>query len=79
MKQVTFNLNMNIGVMLTEHGVRRYTESEGVAPNVYDGITYIVGWKLFDIFGDMIWHGNPNLPFSMNVVITVPEKEIKDA
>lgn len=75
-----FNLNRLIGVDLTIHGFKRYKSRTGSTP-IYsaDGLVYLPGWQIFSMFGDMIWHGNPNLPFSMDVVVTVPEKEIKDA
>lgn len=65
---VEFNLNFPIAVKLTSAGLNRYYDRVGRLPDIDEGgLSYFPGWRLFELFGDMIYHGNKDLPFDMNI------------
>ncbi len=46
------------------------------APIDDNGYTQMQLWEVMHIFGDYLYHGNPNLPFEMN--ITISDEYLKD-
>lgn len=83
------NLNDYVKVKLTEEGRDAYRISDRADfSRVENNTLRIQLWELAYIFGNLLWHGNPNLPFeSMEVeferdgsypFFTVPVRDLEE-
>lgn len=75
-----YNLNDEIKIELAPLGVQKIVSSGCFKCSVkYENeIPYFIGplWEVMQVFGDFMYHGNPNLPFkSMNFVFIKPYKK----
>lgn len=70
------NLNSQVTVTLTATGAKRFNDRMRIVPdccwtrrNAGENLTLPL-WDIANTFGDLLFHGNPDLPFkSMNVEI----------
>ena len=73
---MNINLNRYVKVKLTDYGlgIHKYTklyDPQTYRPPIIDeqGYTKFQLWDLMNIFGDVMYLGNPNVPFEGNEII----------
>lgn len=82
--KTSFNINDEVWVELTRAGIDRWDKHwaglaregsnvVGVPSVIWNAnnegkYTRFQFWELMNIFGESMWHGNPNLPFKGNTI-----------
>lgn len=67
-----FNMNAKASVVLTEYGLahlNKYWRTFGIFRRTITDKSYAAPlWEIMQVFGEVLYNGNPNVPFENNEI-----------